>query len=676
MGAHMDRVLLADARVVSCSGDPTEQPFDGDVLIEGDRIAGVFRGGAPASTRRRSGSSTWPAPRVMPGPVRRPHPHQLAARLRLRPPRDRGDARRRARPRGGRRRPHLPALGLHAAGRRRRPQAAGRRRRPAGRSTGASSTGPACGRPATMITERGAIGAPHAHRGRRRRRDAPGRRPSSASSASRSIKLMVSGDGIVPGHPSQVTYMDDAMVGRRRRRGRGARRLRHRPRPRPRAACAWRCATACASSTTPPTSTTTPSPSSPPPATTSGCAPGCTTCGRWSRARPSRTGSPAERVEDALYPEELQASIDGLRKLHSNGVRIVAGGDFGHQWTRHGTYAAELAAYVELLGFSPLEALLTATANAGPLVGERLGPHRRGPPRRPRRRRRRPDGRRAHRCSTPSASGPWSRAASRPRCRAGAASTAGPGPGGREGPDEGCGRLRGRAAARGRGPRARAARPPRRAGAHRRQRHLPHRPHGDRRAIAAAAADRARPRGLRRRRGGRARGAPRAAAATGCWPWCRRPAGRAGRASTACPTTASVGRASSATKRFALPDGRIGRRRVRVRHVRRGDGRRRGVGDRGRDRPARRPARPARLRRDHRPRRRAQHRPCDPRVQRGRDRLRWRRPVGGPGCPHRGRGHDRGRRPVGRTPPGGPAARAPPTRSIPPRATPSSRCGR
>ena len=75
-----------------------------------------------------------------------------------------------------------------------------------------------------------------------------------------------------------------------------------------------------------------------------------------------------------LYPEELQASIDGYRKLHSNGVRIVAGGDFGHQWTRStGTYAAELAAYVELLGFSPLEALLTATANAGRSSGERLG---------------------------------------------------------------------------------------------------------------------------------------------------------------------------------------------------------------------------------------------------------------------------------------------------------------
>src|SRR5262249_15211477 len=81
-------------------------------------------------------------------------------------------------------------------------------------------------------------------------------------------------------------------------------------------------------------------------------------------------GISREHVAKALYPEELQASIDGLRLLHDQGVRIVAGGDFGHQWTKHGTYAAELAAYVELVGLSPLEALVTATANAGPLVDE------------------------------------------------------------------------------------------------------------------------------------------------------------------------------------------------------------------------------------------------------------------------------------------------------------------
>ena len=71
-----------------------------------------------------------------------------------------------------------------------------------------------------------------------------------------------------------------------------------------------------------------------------------------------------------------------------------------------------------------------------------------------------------------------------------------------------------------------------------------------------------------------------------------------------------------------------------------------------------------------------EHRRGDPRVQRGGDRLRWCGPVGGPGCPHRRRGHDRGRRPVGRTPPGGPGSGRHRTRSIPPRATRSSRCGR
>ena len=57
----------------------------------------------------------------------------------------------------------------------------------------------------------------------------------------------------------------------------------------------------------------------------------------------------------------------------SAGIRIVAGGDFGHQWTRHGTYAAELQRYVELVGMTPSAAIQTATRNMGPLVGLPLG---------------------------------------------------------------------------------------------------------------------------------------------------------------------------------------------------------------------------------------------------------------------------------------------------------------
>jgi imidazolonepropionase-like amidohydrolase len=84
-------------------------------------------------------------------------------------------------------------------------------------------------------------------------------------------------------------------------------------------------------------------------------------------------GIPQERIEQARYPEELAAQVEGMKELHARGVRFVAGGDFGHQWTQHGTYAAELVAYVELAGMTPAEALRTATTNAGPLVDEKLG---------------------------------------------------------------------------------------------------------------------------------------------------------------------------------------------------------------------------------------------------------------------------------------------------------------
>ena len=39
-----ERMLLANARVLTCSGDVDEKPLDGDVLIEGGRIAKVVQG--------------------------------------------------------------------------------------------------------------------------------------------------------------------------------------------------------------------------------------------------------------------------------------------------------------------------------------------------------------------------------------------------------------------------------------------------------------------------------------------------------------------------------------------------------------------------------------------------------------------------------------------------------
>ena len=44
-GARMaERTLLRNAQVLTCSGDPAERPVDGDVLIEGNRIAAVSAG--------------------------------------------------------------------------------------------------------------------------------------------------------------------------------------------------------------------------------------------------------------------------------------------------------------------------------------------------------------------------------------------------------------------------------------------------------------------------------------------------------------------------------------------------------------------------------------------------------------------------------------------------------
>jgi imidazolonepropionase-like amidohydrolase len=84
------------------------------------------------------------------------------------------------------------------------------------------------------------------------------------------------------------------------------------------------------------------------------------------------------QIDASGYAQELDAQVDGLRKMRAAGVRIVAGGDFGHQWTHHGTYAAELQRYVELVDMTPLQAIHTATRNAAPLVGLDVGEIRAG----------------------------------------------------------------------------------------------------------------------------------------------------------------------------------------------------------------------------------------------------------------------------------------------------------
>jgi len=77
-------------------------------------------------------------------------------------------------------------------------------------------------------------------------------------------------------------------------------------------------------------------------------------------------GMTEEKIDASGYRQEYSSQIDGMRRLREAGVKMVSGGDFGHQWTRHGTYAAELARYVDQVGMTPVEAIHTATRHMGP----------------------------------------------------------------------------------------------------------------------------------------------------------------------------------------------------------------------------------------------------------------------------------------------------------------------
>ena len=75
------------------------------------------------------------------------------------------------------------------------------------------------------------------------------------------------------------------------------------------------------------------------------------------------------------YHRELDAAVESMRALRKRGVRILPGGDYGFAWTPHGTNAKDLEYFVKYVGMSNMEALLSATAWGGPMMrmGKVLG---------------------------------------------------------------------------------------------------------------------------------------------------------------------------------------------------------------------------------------------------------------------------------------------------------------
>jgi imidazolonepropionase-like amidohydrolase len=81
-------------------------------------------------------------------------------------------------------------------------------------------------------------------------------------------------------------------------------------------------------------------------------------------------GYTPSHAEAAGYKRELDIAIAGLREMHQRGIRVLPGGDYGFAWCPHGTYARDLEHFVTLLGFTPMEAIVSATAQGGEIMGQ------------------------------------------------------------------------------------------------------------------------------------------------------------------------------------------------------------------------------------------------------------------------------------------------------------------
>lgn len=74
-----------------------------------------------------------------------------------------------------------------------------------------------------------------------------------------------------------------------------------------------------------------------------------------------------EKAEQAGYKKELDVAVKALKEMHKRGITVLPGGDYGFAWTPHGTYARDLEHFVNLLGFTPMEAIVAATAGVAKL---------------------------------------------------------------------------------------------------------------------------------------------------------------------------------------------------------------------------------------------------------------------------------------------------------------------
>lgn len=81
-----------------------------------------------------------------------------------------------------------------------------------------------------------------------------------------------------------------------------------------------------------------------------------------------RFGITEEVIAPTGLRDEIKQAADTYRRARELGIRLCPGGDFGFAWNPHGEYAKDIQVFVEIIGFSPLEAIVAATRHGAELM--------------------------------------------------------------------------------------------------------------------------------------------------------------------------------------------------------------------------------------------------------------------------------------------------------------------
>jgi len=88
-----------------------------------------------------------------------------------------------------------------------------------------------------------------------------------------------------------------------------------------------------------------------------------------------RFGITEEVIAPTGLRDEIKQAGDTYRRAKERGIRMCPGGDFGFGWNPHGEYARDIQVFVDVIGFSPLEAIVAVTRHGAELMrmDDRIG---------------------------------------------------------------------------------------------------------------------------------------------------------------------------------------------------------------------------------------------------------------------------------------------------------------